>query len=268
MTRGLAPFWRYYGGKNRAAPLYPQPEHDTIVEPFAGAAGYSCRYPDRRVILVDRSPIIAGIWRYLIATPAAEILRLPDIPEGGTVDDLPVCQEARWLAGFWCNNAVVSPRKSPSKWARRGGMNGWGPRARARIARQIVQIRHWKVIEGEYHDAPDIESTWHIDPPYLNAAGEQYQYQPGGDGRMEHRRRFGAPTRTAAFAALGEWCKTRRGLVMVCENAGAEWLPFRPLADIRSNGGAHGKGKSREVIWLNRRPATSWGVQASLFGAA
>lgn len=249
---GLAPFWRYYGGKNRAAPLYPQPEHSTIIEPFAGAAGYSCRYPDRDVVLVDRSPVIAGIWRYLIATPAAEILAIPDIPEGGTVDDLPVCQEARWLAGFWCNNGTVAPRKRPSAWAQRGAdvhnWAGWSSKPRQRIAAQVDRIRHWRVIEGEYHDAPDVEATWHIDPPYNNKAGSYYPEQPDD------------------FDALAEWCRARRGFVMVCENEGADWLPFRSLARIKSNEGKHGKGRSSEVVWLNRRPAMSWGVQTGLFG--
>lgn len=256
MSRGLPPFWRYYGGKNRAAPIYPQPEHDTIVEPFAGAAGYSCRYPDRRVVLVDRSPIIAGLWRYLISTPSAEILAIPDIPEGGTVDDLPVCQEARWLAGFWCNNGTVTPCKTPSRWAKNeateagGVMHGWTAPVRQRIAEQVDRIRHWQIIEGEYHDAPDIEATWHVDPPYANKAGSYYPEQPD------------------SFDDLGVWCRGRQGLVMVCENEGAAWLPFRSLAAIQSNPSKHGKGRSSEVIWLNRRPATSWGVQASLFGAA
>ena len=87
----LAPFWRYYGGKNRAAKWYPAPEHDTIVEPFAGAAGYSCRYSDRKVILIDKSPIIAGMWRYLIKASPAEILDKAGI-EFRT--------EAFWQGGF------------------------------------------------------------------------------------------------------------------------------------------------------------------------
>ena len=72
----LRPFFCYYGGKWRAAPKYPAPEHDTIVEPFAGAAGYATRYPDRKVVLVERDPVIAGLWRYLTKVSPAEIERM------------------------------------------------------------------------------------------------------------------------------------------------------------------------------------------------
>ena len=247
--RGLQPFWRYYGGKNRAAKLYPAPEHDIIIEPFAGAAGYSCRYHWKQVILVDRSPIIAGIWRYLIKASAAEVLAIPDIPEGGSVDDLPawVPQEARWLAGFWCNTGTVTPSKRPSKWARSHADShnwlGWGARARDRCARQASKVSHWRIIEGEYSDAPDIEATWHIDPPYANKAGKYYPHQP------------------ESFAALAEWCEARRGLVMVCENQGADWLPFRSLATIKANESRTGGKTSAEVIWTNRQPSLSDGGQ-------
>ena len=246
--QGLQPFWRYYGGKNRAAKLYPAPEHDTIIEPFAGAAGYSCRYHWKQVILVDRSPIIAGIWRYLIKASAAEVLAIPDIPEGGSVDDLPawVPQEARWLAGFWCNDGTVTPCKRPSKWVREnkgGGWQGWSVGCRRRISRQIKKIRHWKVIHGEYSDSPDMEATWHIDPPYDNKAGRYYPHQP------------------ESFHGLAAWCKARRGFVMVCENQGADWLPFRTLATIQGNPSKNGGKTSAEVIWTNRQPSLSDGGQ-------
>jgi site-specific DNA-adenine methylase len=52
----LKPFFCYYGGKWRAAPHYPAPEHDRIIEPFAGAAGYSMRYPQKRVALYEKDP--------------------------------------------------------------------------------------------------------------------------------------------------------------------------------------------------------------------
>lgn len=228
----MRPFWRYYGGKWRNTPHYPAPLHDTIIEPFAGAAGYSTRYHRLNVILIDKSPIIAGIWRYLINVKPEEVLAIPDIPEGGTVDDLPCCQEAKWLAGFWCNNATVNPCKTNSKWARDFPEKaGWSHPVRKIISKQVPSIRHWRIIEGDYTDAPDIEATWMIDPPYSTKAGSYYQYQPG------------------SFQDLGKWSETRKGQVIVCEQEGATWLPFQPLGTFRSAPGNRPE-RSNEVVWL------------------
>ena len=233
----VGPFWRYYGGKWRAAPRYPAPECGTIIEPFAGAAGYACRYPGRRVILVDASPIIAGIWRYLIGASSAEILAIPDIPEGGTVDDLPVCQEARWLAGFWCNDATVVPSKSPSAWVRKNqkerpnAISGWGAKARDRISRDVERIRHWQIIEGEYTMTPNVVGTLFIDPPYQTKAGGFYPYQPD------------------SFAALGKWVLSRQGQIIACDQHGADWLPWNSEIHILAAPGAKRDGSSAEVVY-------------------
>jgi hypothetical protein len=64
----VKPFFCFYGGKWRAA----TPIHTTIVEPFAGAAGYATRYPDCNIVLVERDPIIAGLWRYLVGVKSSE----------------------------------------------------------------------------------------------------------------------------------------------------------------------------------------------------
>ena len=61
------------GGKWRSAPRYPQPRYQTIIEPFAGSAGYSLRYVDRDVILIDKDEIIAGTWHYLVNVREDEI---------------------------------------------------------------------------------------------------------------------------------------------------------------------------------------------------
>lgn len=111
----LRPFFGYYGGKWRdALKNYPAPRHGTIVEPFAGSAGYAMRYPDRRVVLCERDPILVAVWRYLIAVSPEEILRIPDLPVGGSVDDIDACEEAKYLIGFWLNRGIAYPRRTAS----------------------------------------------------------------------------------------------------------------------------------------------------------
>lgn len=230
----LKPFWRYYGGKYRAAPKYPPPQCSKIIEPFAGAAGYSLRYPDLDVTLIDKYPVIAGIWRYLIASSAAEIRRIPEVE---SLDDLPswVPQEACWLVGFWMNTATTSPRRNLSSGRRKLAalgrrFEGWTEATKERIASQLGRIRHWKIIEGEYRWAPDVKATWFIDPPYSNRAGDHYVY------------------RNLDYVQLAAWCASRQGQTIVCENEGASWLPFRPFARLKA--GVNGSG-SREAIWTN-----------------
>lgn len=237
----LKPFWRYYGGKWRAAPKYPAPLHDTIIEPFAGAAGYSCNYPDRRVVLVEKYPVVASMWRYLIAARAEEIRAIPEVQH---VDDLPawVPQEARWLVGFWMNAACVAPCKSlsagrikmragsyPGKTPSR--LEGWSPEVRERVANQVDRIRHWQIIEGDWDEAPIERATYFIDPPYANRAGSYYVH------KFED------------YARLANACRglhAQGAQVIVCENEGATWLPFRPFGTFKT---VMARAGSREVIW-------------------
>ena len=229
----IRPFFSFYGGKWRDTPkCYPPPLFDTIREPFAGSAGYSLRFPDRRVELSDVDPVIVGVWDYLIKASELELRVLPDVPIGGTVDELEVCQEARWLIGFWLNKGASRPRKSPSSWMRSGVRPGsfWGPRVRDTIASQVRHIRHWKVRECSYDDLDDATSTWFIDPPYQRA-GKHYVY---GSRGIDYR-------------ALGEWCMSRKGQIVVCENDGATWLPFEPIACVKTSRA----NRSNEAIWSN-----------------
>jgi site-specific DNA-adenine methylase len=232
-SRSLRPFFGYYGGKWRdAAALYPAPTSRTIVEPFAGSAGYSLRHADREIILCDIDPIIAGLWRYLISVTQQEIMSLPDVRDGQTVDDLNLCQEARWLIGFWLNRAATRPRKSPSKWMRDRIRPGsfWGDRVRRTISAQLDSIRHWKIYECSYTDCPGSRpATWFIDPPYIHA-GRHYAF---GSANID-------------YSSLASWCLSRPGEVIVCENAGAEWLPFKELASVKTT---RANRRSKEVYW-------------------
>lgn len=230
----VRPFFGFYGGKWRdALKHYPAPQHDTIVEPFAGSAGYALRYYDRKVILCDLDPVLAGVWSYLIKVKPQEILRIPDLAADQTVDEINVCQEARWLIGFWLNRGVATPRRAPSKWMRIKIRPGsfWGERVRTTLARQVETIRHWKVHNCSYANAPTPKlATWFIDPPYQRA-GQYYRY---GSARID-------------YAALSAWCQKRKGQVIVCENQGATWLPFEPLASVKTTRSK----RSKEAVWIS-----------------
>lgn len=233
----LRPFFGFYGGKWRdARKHYPPPTHDTIVEPFAGSAGYAMRYAGCRVILGEIDPIIYGVWAYLIAAPAAEILAIPDLEPGQSANDLAICQEARWLVGFWLNRGASRPRTGPSAWMRDGIRPGsfWGERVRRTIASQVDTIRHWQVHNTSYEDLPFAgQATWFIDPPYQKQ-GQHYRFGAAGIN----------------YRSLGGWCRTRPGQVIVCENEGADWLPFAPLADVKTT---RRNSRSAEVVWIRER---------------
>lgn len=233
----IRPFFSYLGGKWRSAPKYPPPFFDTLVEPFAGSAGYACRFPHLRVVLVDKSEAIAGVWSYLIRASEREILALPLVPPGSHVDEHAwPCPEARDLVGFCINRGADGPRRTATQWGRDRPLDGWSLEARERVASQLHAIRHWRIECGEYSIAPDVEATWFIDPPYK--AVDKY--------------RWGA--RYLDFDALAAWCRSRRGQVMVCEAQGATWLPFVPFGNFaRNHNKPGGPASSRfgEALWLS-----------------
>lgn len=227
----LKTFFSFYGGKWRAAPTYPEPVYNTIIEPFAGAAGYSLHYAARNIILIDKDPIIAGLWQWLIRVPVADILSIPDHVDH--VDDVKLCVEARWLVGFSLNQGSAQPKKQRSK---SGSFKGgsWGPQLKARIAQQVEAIRHWRVIHGTYRDAPNITATWFVDPPY-QTAGIYYRYS----------------SKAIDFSDLASWSRALAGQVIVCENEGADWLPFQAHKVLNAASSQGKAKKSAEVIWLN-----------------
>jgi hypothetical protein len=86
------------------------------------------------------------------------------------------------------------------------------------------------VIEGDYTVARELvhgPATWFIDPPYSNAAGDKY------NGTKPD------------YPDLAHWVTSLQGQVVVCEAAGADWLPFKPIWETRGI-----KGRSREAVYV------------------
>lgn len=217
----LRPFFPYYGSKWRIAKRYPAPIGARIIEPFAGGAGYSLRHAGRSVLLVDIDETIAALWAYLVQAKESEILALPLVPPGGSIDDFALIPEAKALIGFWLNPGSAQPKKTPSSRMLRYDAPGssWSDRTRRRIAQQLRFIRHWGVACKSYEDLPDAAATWFVDPPYQTRPGRAYRYSSIG----------------LDFGDLAQWCMTRTGRVIVCEQAGSLWLPFDALCDAKSS---------------------------------
>lgn len=227
------PFFTYYGGKWRIAKRYPSPIEKLIIEPFAGSAGYSVKWKHPNVHLFDVNERVIGTWQYLIKAKESDIQKLPTTVTH--VDDLRVCQEEKWLIGFWLNKGCVEPMKSPSAWMRSGirPNSMWGEAIKNRIKRQLHSIRGWKATLGSFNEIPvSFKATWFVDPPY-EAQGGLYTYN------------------NIDYGKLSEWCLSLKGQTIVCESKGATWLPFKDFHIAKGLEGPRGRKRIHEVIWIN-----------------
>ncbi len=225
----MRPFFPFFGGKWKLAEDYGAPRYDHVIEAFGGGAGYSCVWEPKKVTLIERDPVVFGVWKFLQGTSPREIKRLPS--NISSLDELPswVCREARWLIGFWFDQNPAKPAQRRHKWARtpRRGAFYWSETIKSRIASQLDRIQHWNIIEASYNQAPNREAHWFIDPPYHGAAGRNYRYHD------------------IDYPELAKWCRSRLGFVQVCEQEGATWLPFKPLSILNTH---RPRGYSMEVL--------------------
>lgn len=229
--KGLRPFFSYFGSKYRLAKHYSEPKYDQIVEPFAGSAGYSLFYPDREVFLVDAYEPIVELWQYLIKVKPKEILSLPLGPfsKDNPIETHVECSAARLLIGFWATESqtYASRYSMAGPKRRKNGIGGnWTEQKRQLIAEQLQYISHWQVRLGDYTQIDNFRATWFVDPPYQKA-GKRYKCND------------------INFSQLGDWCKSRKGQAIVCEQQGADWLPF---TELRAYKNASNKPYT-EVVW-------------------
>jgi hypothetical protein len=187
------------------------------------------------VLLVEKNPTVARIWSWLISASEAEIKSLP-IHEPGEKVHPSVTGPARDWIGFWNAFGQVAPQE---KMVPSAGSNPkfrgyfWNETFRDRTADAVGRIRHWHVLCCDYRDIVDVEATWFVDPPYVG---------------LNHYRQGDID-----YSDLALWCASRTGQVIVCENEGADWLPFEPFSEVAAAPRANNRGKgggrrSKEAI--------------------
>jgi hypothetical protein len=227
--------FNYYGSKVAAAHRYPPPRHRQIIEPFAGGAGYALRHRTHEVLLVDKNPDVVGAWQFLINTPGEAILRLPLLSPGEKIPD-DIAPGARLLIGWSTMICGAHPQIGLVPSAGSVPASFWGVGRRQSLAAIADSVKHWRTRVGDFSDAPDVEATWFIDAPYQGPLGACYP----------HSSKF------IDYPRLAQWCRARRGQVMVCEGPGASWLPFSEH-HTHASAPTHnrpGRRRSAESLWL------------------
>jgi site-specific DNA-adenine methylase len=215
----------YYGRKEKVFKYYSPPKYGTIIEPFAGSAVYSLKNYEKNIIILDKDERIINIWKYLKSATSQEILSLPLIIKGQSLNDTEfdnLTSVQKDLISFFSNPSSAQPKRSVGKF------NIWHEKNRKRLSEDVNKIRHWEIILGDYRDIPNQKATWFIDPPYQGNGGKYYKH---GNKDMN-------------YDELREWITSREGQVIVCENSEAEWLDFKPLKNLQGQ-----RRKTVEVVW-------------------
>jgi site-specific DNA-adenine methylase len=245
----MKPFFSYYGSKYRLCQqgFYPAPKSgNVVIEPFAGSATYSVYHEPEYAILIDKNPLVVGIWRYLINASEKQILALPTLSDSHIFDfndALKELQQAeRDLIGFWMGKAQTRPAQSPTNWFKKyhkkSSCTVWNEFVKDRIINQLPKIRKWKAIVGEYSNAdyqyPNYKKqTYFIDPPYSSVAGRKYKHNK------------------INYLHLKWWIEQIKqneiSQIIACENQNLtyRWADFNKTHEVLNF-----RSKSKELAWV------------------
>jgi hypothetical protein len=215
--------WYFYGRKKKFVHSYQSPRHPLIIEPFAGSASYSLHGDNwrRKVILVERDPHLAALWRWLIKEATVQdLLDFPDPVLGEPTSELLHILHSASKRWWQYRNIKATPQL----------MSAWSANKKL-MASCVPKVKHWEILEGDYTIAPDENATWFVDPPYQGNPGDGYRF---GSSMLD-------------YDALSGWVQSRQGQVIACEGKGATWLPFQSHAYLSAASGKF----SHEVCWTN-----------------
>lgn len=247
MKKVTGPLFKWFGSKWLSSKTLPPPRHDTLVETFAGGAGYALRHCEKRVVLCERDPNIAELWRWLIeqATDAA-VREIPlGLPVGTDIRTIGLARGQELLLKTWQRTNNVGNCWTVSPWGDKPGQ--WTANTRARVADQLGAVKHWRFLSNdgfEAFDAVHEDATWFVDPPY------QFNYA------------YGQPP--IDYARLAASVLSRRDHVIVCEGACKKtgrvptWLPFASFGmRVTSRRGADKHHHGLELLWESPAPGST-----------
>jgi hypothetical protein len=167
-----------------------------VIEPFAGSMAYTLHWKPRYALGIEIDTEIVKLWHRLRAMDRVQLARFR-IPEVGQVTT------DRWV--------MLSDQSAGAASNNYRTMSSYMVERMETQRRMVIKHRAYAnqsilYTHGDYRDAPDIEACWFVDPPYEGVNGYRHS--------------------AIDYEALGEWCMSRRGQVIVCEGANADWLPF------------------------------------------
>jgi len=207
----------YYGRKKQISKYYPLPNYQAIIEPFAGSAAYSLHGENwkNQVFLIEKDEKVVQIWNWLIddATPSS-VQSLPELKVGEKSSEFLHIVHAATKMAFHYKTIKITPVLA----------RNWEISKRY-IAENLFKVKHWQLIHGDYSQAPDIEATWFIDPPYKDESGTGYRYN----------------SKMIDYHYLADWANNRKGEVIFCEGISGDYLPFKALLDLKGVAGKTSK---------------------------
>jgi hypothetical protein len=156
------PLFKWFGSKWSASKHYPPPLHDFVIEPYAGSAGYSLRHSDRQVSLYEANPLLQKLWQWIIeeAEPR-DVLQIPlGLAVKTDISALDLSEGQKLLLKHWQRTNNVGNCWTVSPWGHLPGQ--WTANTRARVAREIECVKHWKFEKPSYRKV----ATYFLDPPY------------------------------------------------------------------------------------------------------
>lgn len=239
----IGPLFKWFGSKWQSAKRYPPPEHDRIIEPYAGGAGYSLNYCDRQVTIWDEDINVAFLWSWIITVATSE--QVQEIPiglaQGTDIRTIGLSYGQMLLLKHWQRTNNVGDCWTVSPWGHLPGQ--WTANTRARVAEEVHAVKHWLLDSGLHTDgwANSEPATWMIDPPYL------YNY------------RYSRALPEFDFSALARNVRSIQegSLVIVCEAACKKtghipsYLPFCPSHEsVTSRRKTSQSHHSREALYV------------------